>query len=56
MGLEVDELSVYHFRVEGCFDFWLPHGKWHDLKTGERGQKPLDQLAFFIPRRLDKDT
>lgn len=53
MGFEVRQFSPYHFRVEEVFEFWLPRGKWHDMRTGERGQKPLDQIPFFVKRRLE---
>lgn len=56
MGLEVQQLAPYHFRVEHRIDFWLPRGQWHELGTNQRGQKPLDQLAYFIARRLGRDT
>lgn len=52
MGFEVKQLSPYHFRVNGEFDFWLPRGKWHDLVLGDRGRKPLDQISFFVKERL----
>lgn len=52
MGFRVLELTPYHFRVNDEFDFYLPRGKWHDLITGERGKKPLDQIPFFIKERL----
>lgn len=53
-GHSVEQFSTYHFLVGGRIEFWLPRGKWHDRETGERGQKPLDQLALFISRRLEE--
>lgn len=44
----------YHFRVDNLFDFFHPRGQWHDLATGERGNKPMDQIAFFIHNRLEQ--
>ena len=52
MGFTVHAFSEYHFRVNDVFDFWLPRGKWHDLVTGDRGRKPLDQIPHFVARRL----
>lgn len=52
MGFRVKQYNEYHFRVNGEFDFWLPRGKWHDLITGDRGRKPIEQIHFFIKERL----
>lgn len=52
LGYEVKQFSEYHFRVNERIDFWLPRGKWHDLLTGERGRKPLDQLQFLMEQKL----
>lgn len=54
MGLDVRAFTTYHFRVEGQIDFWLPRGRWHDLVLGDRGQKPLDQIPYFIKARLEQ--
>lgn len=57
LGHEVHAFSEYHFRVDDVFDFWYPRGRWHDLVTGERGQKPLSQMHFFVHNRLtDRPT
>lgn len=56
MGFRVHQFTEYHFLVNGQFDFWLPRGKWHDRKTGERGRKPLDQIPFFVASRLERNT
>jgi hypothetical protein len=52
LGYAVREFTPWHFRVADCIDFWLPRGKWHDLRTGERGHKPLDQIPYLITQRL----
>lgn len=51
-GYDVVQFTPWHFRVEGRLDFWLPRGKWYDFATHEKGQKPLDQIAFFFRARL----
>jgi hypothetical protein len=53
MGYIVEQFNEYHFRVEHCFEFWLPHGRWHDMDSGERGKKPLEQIPFFVSHRLE---
>jgi hypothetical protein len=53
MGHEVYAFSDHHFRVDGVFDFWYPRGMWHDIVTGERGNKPLEQMPFFVHNRLE---
>jgi len=55
MGYKVQKFTEWHFRVS-WMEFWLPRGKWHDMRTGDRGQKPLDQIPFFIHRRLNPDS
>jgi len=54
MGFHVHQFTEYHFRVNDEFDYYLPRGKWHDLLTGERGRKPLDQIPFFVKQRLSE--
>jgi len=56
MGHNVEQFTECHFRVADQIDFWLPRGKWHDLVTNERGQKPLDQIPFWIDQRLRSRT
>lgn len=52
LGHGVYAFSEYHYRIDDSFDFWYPRGQWHDLATGERGNKPLDQMHFFVHNRL----
>jgi hypothetical protein len=52
MGHLVFKVTQDHYRVDGRFDFWYPRGIWHDLETHERGKKPLEQMHFFVHRRL----
>lgn len=52
LGFTVVQFSTWHFRVNDQIDFWLPRGKWYDRVVGDRGQKPLDQLHFFVVARL----
>jgi hypothetical protein len=52
LGHEVRQFTEYHYRVDGVFDFWYPRGRWHDLVTLERGQKPVEQMHFFVHERL----
>jgi len=49
LGYSVDEFVL---RVNGVLDIYLPSGKWHDMRTGERGRKPLNQLIPFIEFKL----
>jgi len=53
MGFSVRQFNECHFRVDNEIDYWLPRGKWYDRVMKDRGQKPLDQLPYFIKRRLD---
>jgi len=52
MGFKVKQFNECHFRVNDEIDYWLPRGKWYDRLMRDRGQKPLDQLPYFIQRRL----
>jgi hypothetical protein len=56
LGHEVRQFTEYHYRVDGVFDFWYPRGRWHDLVTGDRGQKPIAQMHFFVHERLAPDV
>lgn len=56
MGYEVRPFVV---RVADVLDLFLPSGKygfhtfkWHDLRTDERGRKPLDQMQEFVKERI----
>jgi len=37
-GLPVKEITEYHFRVWGFFDIYPTNRKFHNTKTGRRGQ------------------
>jgi hypothetical protein len=54
LGHEPLQQSEWQFLVDGVMHYTLPHGKWFDLVTGERGQKPVGQLHFFVHRRLEE--
>jgi len=54
-GYKVEALSESYYRVNGRIEFSVPHGKWFDRKTGDRGQKPLDQIPFLVAARLKED-
>jgi hypothetical protein len=57
-GYEVREITDCHFRIS-IFDFWIGWNgcKWWNRQSGERGNKPPDQLAHFIRRRIEyKET
>jgi hypothetical protein len=54
LGYEVQQFSVYHFRVEGVLDFWMGSRgcKWWYRTTDERGKRPPDQIVFFVQHIL----
>ena len=56
LGYTVEQFTVWHYRVNDQIDFWYPKGRWHDLITGERGKKPLDQMHSWIDTRIKSRT
>lgn len=36
-GYEVKKLTAYQFRVNGVLDLYPIHKRWHNIKTGKRG-------------------
>lgn len=36
-GHTVTDITPYQFRVNGCIDFYVTNGAWHDLQSGKRG-------------------
>jgi len=46
LGYEIKELTEYQFRVNGVLDIYITNNKWHDLKTGERGE--YESLTKFL--------
>jgi hypothetical protein len=49
------QVEPFVIRVDEAINVWFPSGKWQDLRTGERGQIPLKELALFIDMRLRTD-
>ena len=54
MGFTVQQFNESHFRVDKEIDYWLPNGRWYDRVMRDRGQKPLDQLPYFIKSRFEQ--
>lgn len=46
-GIECVELSEYHFRVAGAFDFWPSTGRWKMVRGGHAGHGK-DKLADAV--------
>ena len=49
-GYEVEQKSLYHFRVNDRLDLYPIHNRWHDLQTQERGG--AQDLAQFVKQRM----
>lgn len=56
LGLEVEQLNSFHFRVCGVLDFYPTNRRFHNLKTNQRGfyyDNPLSVVeAHFGKVRL----
>lgn len=39
-GFKVVELTPYQYRINGFLDLYPKNGRFHDLRTGERGNYP----------------
>ena len=37
LGYDVRMITEYHFRIDGRLDLFPTRGRWHNLKTGKRG-------------------
>ena len=49
-GYSVEAKTPYQFRVDGAFDLYPIHNRWHDLRTNKRGG--AKDLADFIRRTI----
>lgn len=43
-GYRVVELTPYQFRINNQLDIYPVNGKYHNIKTGERGHIPYEIL------------
>ena len=53
-GFTVRHLSPYCIRINECFDVYPSNKRWHDTRSGERGdlRMSLDKVEAFIKRKL----
>lgn len=49
-GYDVKKLTDYQYRINGVYDLYPIHNRWHHLKTGKRGG--AKNLAQFIKQQL----
>jgi hypothetical protein len=53
-GYKVHEFTVYHYRINERLDLYANdrdvEWSWHDIKTGDRGVKPMSQVAYWVQR------
>jgi hypothetical protein len=45
-GYRVEQLTLYHFRINDCLDIYPIHFRYHDIKTGRRGT--IRNLNHFV--------
>jgi len=46
LGYKVEKKTEYQYRINGTFDLYPIHNRWHHLKTNKRGG--AKNLAEFI--------
>lgn len=47
LGYEVKKLTEYHYRINGEYDLYPIHNRWHRLKDNKRGgAKNLKQFIL----------
>ncbi len=51
IGYEVKKLTEYQYRVNGLYDLYPIHNRWHNLKTNQRGGTA--NLAEFIKSKIN---
>jgi len=49
-GYKIEQKTEYHFRINDHIDIWPARGKYHDLKTNERGVVEGSLLKFLDKR------
>lgn len=50
LGYDVKKLTDYQYRVNGIYDLYPIHNRWHHLKSGKRGG--AKNLAEFIKQQI----
>lgn len=51
-GYEVKKLTEFQYRINGIYDLYPIHNRWHNIKTNKRGG--AQNLAEFIKHNLKK--
>jgi len=46
-GYKIEQKTAYHFRINDQIDVWPARGKFHDIKTNERGVVEGSLLKFL---------
>ena len=49
---EVERLTQYQYRINGVLDIYPVNKRWHDIRSGERGN--YNQMIKFVQARLTK--
>lgn len=49
-GYDVEKITDYQYRINGIYDLYPIHNRWHHLKSGKRGG--AKNLAEFIRLNL----
>jgi hypothetical protein len=47
---QVEPLTEYQYRINGIIDIYPVNKRWHDIRSGERGN--YEELVTFIQQRL----
>lgn len=50
LGYDVKKLTNYQYRVNGIYDLYPIHNRWHNLKTNKRGG--AKNLSEFIKQQI----
>lgn len=45
-GMSFRWLTPYQLRINECFDIYPRNGRYHDIRTNERGDVPPELLKF----------
>lgn len=51
-GYTVDRLTPFQFRINGRLDIYPTNARFHDIKTGKRGDFWGDDLEKFLEKKL----
>jgi hypothetical protein len=43
---QVEPLTLYQYRINGVLDIYPVNKRWHDMRTGQRGE--YNELIEFI--------